>query len=286
MGFTPRHECLAGKAGIGAQHDLDPGPAHPDLVDDPLDLVLGPGRGVDVRPPELGREQVLAAEHVERQVAVAIVVAVEEAAFLVAVQRIVGRIEIEDDLARGGGVAVEEEIDEQALDRRRIVTDLVITAGSRRRVLEPVQRAFTGEWGTVLAPGDELAGQRRQHRIVAQLIMVDQILVAQRDPEHPLRYHRRNAVLDLRLCPAIDEAGGEPGDQADRAIGRAEQQRTGIRGHLATVESGDHPAALDHFIPEQIAATLCRHRGTPLHRPNCLSQKSYRRFRPRCTYPL
>ena len=42
----------------------------------------------------------LAAEHVERQIAVAVVVAVEEAPFLVAVQRIIGGVEIEDDLLR------------------------------------------------------------------------------------------------------------------------------------------------------------------------------------------
>ena len=40
-------------------------------------------------------EEMAAAEHVERQVAVAVVIAVEEAAFLMAVQRVVGGVEIE-----------------------------------------------------------------------------------------------------------------------------------------------------------------------------------------------
>jgi hypothetical protein len=35
-------------------------------------------------------------------------------------------------------------------------------------------------------------------------------------------------VLDPSRIPAIGEAGGEPADQADRPIGRSEQQRTGI----------------------------------------------------------
>ncbi len=39
-----------------------------------------------------------AAEHVERQIAVAIVIAVEEPPFLMAVQRVVGRVEVENDL--------------------------------------------------------------------------------------------------------------------------------------------------------------------------------------------
>ena len=173
----------------------------------------------------------------------------------------------------------EEELDQQALDRRRVMADLMVARQSPRGVLEPVQRALAGERRASLALRRELAGKRRQHRVVAQPIVVDEVLVTERDAEHALRHHRRDAMLDLGLDPRVIEAGSEPGDQANRAVGRTEQQRSGIRGDLATIERGDHPAALDHFIPEQIAATLCRHRGTPLHRLNCLSQKSYRRFR-------
>jgi hypothetical protein len=143
-------------------------------------------------------------------------------------------------------------------------------------VLEPVQGALAGERCAALALGLELAGERRQHRIMAQLVVVDQVFVAKREAEHPLRHHGRDAVLDLGLDPRVIKAGSEPGDQTNRAVGRTEQQRSGIRGDLATVERGDHLAALDHFIPEQIATTLCRHRGTPLHRANSLSQKNYR----------
>ena len=67
-----------------------------------------------------------AAEDVERQVAVAIVVAVEEPAFLLAVQRIVGGIQIEDDLLRSLPMRLQEQVDEQRLDRRRVVAHLVI----------------------------------------------------------------------------------------------------------------------------------------------------------------
>jgi hypothetical protein len=176
-------------------------------------------------------------------------------------------------------VGVEEEVDEQALDRLGIVADLVVARGLGRRVLEPVQGALAGQRRAVLAPGGELASKRREHRVVAQLIVVDQVLVAERDAEHALGHHRRDAVLDPPRRPAIVEAAGEPAHQPDRPIGRAEQQPPGIRRHLPTVEGGHHMAALDHFITEQIAATLCRHRGAPLRRVNSLSQKNYRRFR-------
>jgi hypothetical protein len=203
---------------------------------------------------------------------------VKEAAFLMAMQRIVGGIEVEDDPLGRGLVGLEEQLDEQALNRFGIVVDLMVARDAEGRVLEPVERAFAGQRSAVLAPGGELASERRQHRVMAQLIVVDEVLIAERDAEDALRHHRPDAVLDLRPNPHVIEAGCEPFQQPDRPIGRAEQQRPGVRRDLATVKRRHHPAALDHFITEQVAATLCRHRGTPLRRPNCLWQKSYRRF--------
>jgi hypothetical protein len=51
----------------------------------------------------------------------------EEPAFLVAMQRIVSRIEIEHNLARRCLARFEEQLDEQALDRGAVVPDLVVT---------------------------------------------------------------------------------------------------------------------------------------------------------------
>jgi len=146
-------------------------------------------------------------------------------------------------------------------------------------MLEPIERALAGERRAVLASGLELAGEHRQHRVAAQLVVVDQILIPHRKAKDPLPNHGPDAVLDLGLGATIDEANGEPPDRADRPIGRAEQERAGVRGDLAAVEGGHHLAPLDHFKPEQVAATLCRHRGAPLRRVKPLLQKNYRRFR-------
>ena len=159
------------------------------------------------------------------------------------------------------------------------MADLVVARGLERRVFEPVERALAGERRAILATGRELAGERCQHRVVPQLVVVDQILIAERDGEHPLRHHGLHRVFDLCLRATIGEAGGEPREQTDRPIGRAEQQPAGVRGDLPAVESSHHLAALDHFIPEQIAATLCRHQGTPPDRLKSLSQKNYRQSR-------
>ena len=57
--------------------------------------------GVDVAGPQVGHQQLVAAEDVQRQEAVMIVVAVEEAALLVAVDGVVGGVEVEDQVFGG-----------------------------------------------------------------------------------------------------------------------------------------------------------------------------------------
>ena len=81
-----------------------------------------------------------AAEHIQRQIAVAVVVAVEEPALLMAVQRAVGRVEVEDDLSGRPIVRLEEQVDEQGLDRRSVVADLLVAGGDLAREFQPVQR--------------------------------------------------------------------------------------------------------------------------------------------------
>ena len=90
-------------------------------------------------------------------------------------------------------------------------------------MLEPVERALAGERGAVLTFGLELTGERREHRVVPELVVVNQILVTQCDAEHALGYHRLDRVLDLRLSAVVKETRREPSRQADRPIGRAEQ---------------------------------------------------------------
>src|SRR5271169_5662080 len=196
MRFAPCHEVFPTEASIGAQKDAHPRPALAYLADDPRHLRDRPRGPVDVRAAQLGRQQMPPAEHVKRQIAVAVIVAVEETALLMAVQRVVSGVEIEDDLPGRLVVRLQEQIDEQPLDRGPVMADLVIAGRLGAAQLEPVQRRFPGDRRARLAPRRELAGQNRHHRIVAQLVMIDQILVTQRDPKHPLADQRANLMLD------------------------------------------------------------------------------------------
>lgn len=66
----------------------------------------------------------------------------EKPAFLMAVQRIVGGIEIERDLRRRRFVGIEKQIDEQRLDGISVVADLVIARWFDAAEFEAVQGAF------------------------------------------------------------------------------------------------------------------------------------------------
>ena len=129
VGFAPGHHVLAAEARIAAQHDPHLRPAGADPGDDPRHLLDGAGGAVDVGGTQLGAQQEPAAENVKRQVAIAVVVAMEEPALLRAVDRVIGRIEVQHDLLGRARMRIEEDVDEQRFQARRVVIDLVILLG-------------------------------------------------------------------------------------------------------------------------------------------------------------
>jgi hypothetical protein len=158
---------------------------------------------------------------------------------------IIGRIEIENNLPRRPLVRFQEQPDEQILGRRRIMRNLVITRRFRSAQLEPIQRRFSGYRLTILPPRRELARQYRHDRVFAQLVMVVEILVTERDSEHPLADQRHDLVLDKLLLSHIAKAGGEPTHQVHRAIRCPQEQRASVRSDRAAIE-GRHNLASFH----------------------------------------
>ena len=78
VGFAPPHQVLARESRVGAQHNARRRPAGADAGDHARHLLDRAVRRVQARTPQLGDQQMAATEHVERQVAVAVVVTVEE----------------------------------------------------------------------------------------------------------------------------------------------------------------------------------------------------------------
>ena len=178
-------------------------------------------------------------------------------------QRVVGGVEIEDDLLRRAAMRLKEQVDQQPLDHRPIVADLMVAGRQRPAQFESVQRRFACHRRAILSPRFQLAGEDRHHRVMTELIVVDQVFIAERQSEHPLADQRLDLVLDQLWAAKVAEAGREAIDEADRPVGRAKQHRAGIRSDASAVESGHHRTSFHGYKSKQIRDTVCLHRGAP-----------------------
>ena len=95
-------------------------------------------------------------------------------------------------------------------------------------MLQAIERALAGERRAVRPLRLKLVGEQRQHRVVAQLVVIVHILIAQGDAGDPLPDQSRQGMHHLVLLALIDEARGHPLDQADRTIGVPQQQPTAV----------------------------------------------------------
>ena len=126
VGLAPGHDLLAAEARVAADDDLHLGPALAHLRHDRGELLDAARAGVDVGGAQARTQQRLAPEDVQRQVAVVAVVAVEEAPLLVAVEWVIGGIEIEPDLLGRVTVRVQGQADHQRIDPGTVGGDLLV----------------------------------------------------------------------------------------------------------------------------------------------------------------
>ena len=251
------HQVVAAEAAVGADHDRGPRPMLADVADDAGDLLRRAVGGIIGRRSKLRRQQMPAAEDVQRQIAVAIVVAVEVPTFLLAVERIVGGIEVDDNAHRRLAMSFQEQIDEQPLDGRAIVIELVVTVpADLRGMLQPVERRLAGERPARLVDD---GGERR---IEAQNVVVDEVLVAEREAEDALAQQIGQRVLDGLCHAVVGEAGRQPLGQSQLAVGTGEQRHAAIRRDRAAVEGAHKLAGAGPSQIEFGLHTLCRHRGS------------------------
>ncbi|MFT5412795.1 MAG: hypothetical protein ACI9NC_005547 [Verrucomicrobiales bacterium] len=143
--------------------------------------------GVDVGLAQLGPQGDVAAEAVERQVAVALVVAVEEAAFLAAVDRVVGGVEVEGDDAAPARDAPDALVYEEVADAPGVGLDLLGLAQAVGAEFEAVEGAFPGEGlaaihlAALFAEEVGLVAAQRENRVEPELVVVVDVFVAEGD---------------------------------------------------------------------------------------------------------
>ena len=205
-------------------------------------------RRVDVGRPQIGHQQVIAGEHIQRQEAIAVVIAVEEAPLLMAVHRIVGGIHVQHNLFGRPLEGGDEGRGQNLVNRPR-----PIPFGP---VLEAAQRRRAGQ--SPVAPGRRLQG-----KVMAQGRVIVQILVAQRNPEYPLAQQIRHAMAQLAPLTRIAKPARHRRRQAKPAIRLTQQQRTAIARHLTAVETRLDPAPATGWKRKPTRDTI-RHRRAPV----------------------
>ena len=108
-----------------------------------------------------------------------------------------------------------------------------------------------------------------EHRIVSQLFVVVEILVAQRQTVDSLREHFQNRMLHLILIPAIEKAFCQACEQVQALIGLAQQECAAVGTNRPAVEPRHDFSSSGGFKSEAGLVTLCHSEGRPLFGSNC-----------------
>lgn len=173
--------------------------------------------------------QILAAEHVQRQVAVVVVVAVEEAALLRAAQRHVRGVDVQPQFAwrtlPRAAPTGDELLQQHAVQR--------LGLRSRGRGLQPAERGGAGQ--RLITPDGRL-----QHPVIAQRVVVAHVGPTQAQAVHTLRNHAGQLVASswraLAGLTAIAQRAGSRCAQPQAVIRAPQQQRAALAAQIAAAE--------------------------------------------------
>jgi len=201
---------------------------------------------VDAGGPQQAGEHRLAAEHIQRQVAVVIVVAVELRAFLIAVQWHIGGIDVEDQFARHLPLRGDELLDQHLVQGHDI--------GPCRARFQPREGRRAGQFL-------DFAHRRLHQRIMAQYVVIVQVLIAAAQPVQPLGNQVAQRMGDPFRIARVAQRSGDRCRQADLPINLPYQQQTPVGTERTTREIRFDRAAPN--APKQHLLT-----GTIWHRRN------------------
>jgi hypothetical protein len=104
---------------------------------------------------------------------------------------------------------------------------------------------------------------------------IDQVLIAERDPDDALPDQRAHLMLDQFRAAGVGEALRQAFDQADGTVRSSKQQRTGVRRHRAAVEGSHDFTSFDGSKSEQIRCTVRQHREPSQSELSCCSQTNF-----------
>ena len=201
-------------------------------------------RAVDAAASQHAGEHRPTGEHVQRQVAIAVVMGVKLGTLLIPVQRDVRGIDVQNHFPWRQGMRGDVLLDQDAVQGHHI--------GSGRSCLEPRERRAAAQLA-------RRAHRRLHQRIEAKARVIVQILVAAAQPVEALRDQRLKRVRDpFRIARIVQNAGNRC-RQADLPIHLAQQHQAAVGTERAALE-----IRLDDTTPETPEIDLVR--GTLWHR--------------------
>jgi hypothetical protein len=132
----------------------------------------------------------------------------KEALLLMAVQRQIGRVQIDHDLFRRFRIGFQENVHQQLVSGCGIVLHLLVAVFGLKfsTQFQTIQRALARQRFVRFRTSSE----QQQQRIFAQLFVIIQVLVAERKAVYTLRQHLAYTVAHSLLISSIQKTTTEP----------------------------------------------------------------------------
>jgi hypothetical protein len=222
--------------------------------------------GIAVTGAQLRPERNVPYKTIKRKVAVALVVAVIELAFLVSMNAIIGSVEVQYDHSLFARQGFHREIQEEVFDFSRVGFDRFVSLRSTvfDGEFEAVESGFPRERfalvAFVLASRPKwiaLTAGYGEEGIVTKPVVIVEVFVAQSEAEDSLAQQFAHRMLDELRIAEIFKASGELFYHPVMLVGFAEKKRASVTGEVATLEVGDHSFGFQALKFESLLDTLC-----------------------------
>lgn len=214
LGFDPGEKLIPAKATVGAQDDACLFPkAFPDLGNDELEGFKGAFCSVDIGFAEFGPKWDVPAKCIEREVAIVAIVAVIKGSFLLAVKRVVGGIEVDDDGPAFAGDALDSFFDEEIAKLFGMGLDLLLLVDFVAAKFESIEGAFSGQSFAFVLIVKALPTQKvvpsasgGEDGVMPELVLVVEVFISERKAMDPLAEKLWQRMLDESLVAMVREA--------------------------------------------------------------------------------
>ena len=209
MAFTPCKHAPAATAAVAAQGDPHLRPGLAKALDQQGQHRPGVLGRIDPARAQITDPRLMATEDIPGQETVVVVIAMKEAALLLPMYRIIGGVEVQDQTPRWTLVRGHERLDPHLVQAQGLIASCAL--------LKAAQGRGTGQHLILLH-------RRLQGQILAQPIVIVQVLVPQGKTIDPLAHHRKRIMGTARLAAWITKYLRDLLAQAQMPVGLSQQE--------------------------------------------------------------